>query len=565
MTESPSTPAAPVTAATWTRSLRNPRFIAMLGFGAAAGLPYALLIGTLNAWLGAVGVKVSTIGILSWIGLAYAFKFLWAPVLARVPGPLTFWLGQRRGWIVPCQLIIAACLFVISTTRPPEGLAVLAIAAVIAAFASATQDIAIDAWRVEVAGGDTGIDLLSTAYQFGFRLSALIGGAGALILAERQGWPFTFAGMAAIMGVAFIGALLSPEPAIPAAADRRAPGEILAQAAAAPRLWRNGAVLLVILSWGWAISAIAGFMVKALAPAADAAPVSASKFLAGTGPLIVLATIIMPALCAAFLGTFGGRLPQKGPAPVTTGPLQRISDHIYYSLLTPLEEMIGRLGLACLIILVLVLTYRITDSIWGPFAYPFYLGELKYSNDEVAFASKMFGVIMIIAGVGLGGISLARLGRMPSLVLGAILAAATNLLYIDLARGGAGLDTFLHLLRLDLLAHALHVRPALARLMLVIGGENLAVGYASAAYLAYLSAIVNVRFAAVQFALLTSLTLLVGALGRAPLGELIEKEGYAKGFWITFLLGGIAIVVSLAEWARQARDARRIKRKGQEN
>lgn len=559
MTEANSAQAAPIPSAKWTRFARNPRLIAMLGFGAAAGLPYALLIGTLNAWLGAAGVKVSTIGILSWIGLAYAFKFLWAPVLARVPGPLTFWLGQRRGWIVPCQLVIALCLFVISGTRPPEDLGALAIAAVIAAFASATQDIAIDAWRVEIAGGDTGIDLLSTAYQFGFRLSALIGGAGALILAERQGWPFTFAGMAAIMGVAFIGALFSPEPAANARTDQRAPGEILADAAAAPRQWRNGAVLLVAAGWGWAISAISGFMIKALAPVAGAAPVSAGAFIASMGPLIVLATIILPALCAAFLGACGGSLSRPASDKVSATPLQRVSDHIYYSLLTPLEEMIGRLGPACLLIVILVLTYRITDSIWGPFAYPFYLGELKYSNDEVAFASKIFGVIMIIAGVGLGGVSLLRLGRMPSLVLGAILAAATNLLYIDLARGGAGLDAFLHLLRLDVLAEGLHVSPKLARLMVVIAGENLAVGYASAAYLAYLSSIVNVRFAAVQFALLTSLTLLVGALGRAPLGEFIEERGYAAGFWITFLLGGIAVAVSLAEWARQSRNARRSK------
>ena len=201
-----------------------------------------------------------------------------------------------------------------------------------------------------------------------------------------------------------------------------------------------------------------------------------------------------------------------------------------------------------------MLTYRITDAIWGTFAYPFYLGELEYTLNEVAVASKFFGVGAIIFGLALGGWMITVLGRMFTLTLGAFLAAVTNLLYADLALGGS---------RMQAVSDAIGFTWAvmqfpggsekLARLMITIGGENLAIGIAGAAYIAWLSSIVSKGYSAVQFALLSSLTMLVGTLGRGALGEMIEDRGYYEVFIFTMLIGLVAVILCMAEWYRQRR------------
>jgi PAT family beta-lactamase induction signal transducer AmpG len=205
-----------------------------------------------------------------------------------------------------------------------------------------------------------------------------------------------------------------------------------------------------------------------------------------------------------------------------------------------------------------VLTYRITDSIWGTFAYPFYLGELQYTNDEVAVASKFFGVGAILLGLALGGWLITVLGRMFTLTLGALLAALTNLLYADLALGGEVMQTVS-----DAVGFTWAVlqfpggSERLARLMITIGGENLAIGIAGAAYIAWLSSIVAKGYSAVQYALLASLTLLVGTLGRGALGQMIEQRGYYDVFILTTLIGLVAVGLCVLEWMRVARLGRR--------
>jgi PAT family beta-lactamase induction signal transducer AmpG len=121
----------------------------MLGFGFSSGLPFALLIGTLNAWLGEVGIKLATIGVLSWIGLSYSFKFLWAPLVDRVKLPVLETLGRRRSWILLCQVVLAIAIAGLAVTDPTTAIGTFALIAFVAAFASATQDIALDAWRIE--------------------------------------------------------------------------------------------------------------------------------------------------------------------------------------------------------------------------------------------------------------------------------------------------------------------------------------------------------------------------------------------------------------------------------
>ncbi|MEO1647712.1 MAG: hypothetical protein AAFR32_02725 [Pseudomonadota bacterium] len=269
-----------------------------------------------------------------------------------------------------------------------------------------------------------------------------------------------------------------------------------------------------------------------------------------------MSTVVIPALIAGWLA--GQKrdginlLERDAPSSVAGGYAM---DHLYRALVLPLVEFVGRMGWSLVLILALVLTYRICDAIWGTFAYPFYLGELEYSKDEVAFASKFFGVGAIIAGLAFGGYMLTVLGRMLTLTLGALLAALTNLLYADLAVGGANMQAVSDAVGFTWLITQVPVigSPSLAKLTFTIMFENLAIGIAGAAYIAWLSSIVSKQFSAVQYALLSSLTLLVGTLGRGALGEMIEVRGYFDVFVLTTFIGLIAVILCLAEWYRQSR------------
>ncbi|MGE3142393.1 MAG: MFS transporter [Hyphomonadaceae bacterium] len=551
--DAPQRPKTPAVLA----ALSRPKTRAMAVFGFAAGLPYAMVIGTLNAWLGEAGVNLATIGVLSWVGLAYAFKFLWSPAVDRIPPPFLKTLGRRRGWILICQGLIAASLALIASLNPGTQLGLFALAAVLAAFASATQDIVIDAWRIEAADDGSPLDLMSAVYQFGYRVAALVGGAGALMLAARLSWNGVYAAGAVIMLLALIGALMAPEPETPPLA-RRLGQHLIEPGALAPRV-RNAALIAVLIGWGWAIATLGMFMASVVAAdPADPQRPSARDFMAHTGPWIIVATVIFPAFISAGLDWMRrhGRNTLTEPLPRPTGA-QAALDHLYGAILEPLAELVGRMRFAAILVLALILLYRITDSIWGPLAFPFYLTELKYTNDEVAFASKIFGTIMTIAGIALGGVALVRIGRMASVTIGAAIAAASNLLYADLARGGQGLDAFLHVTGLSALLGVFGLDDRMGRLLLAISGENIAGGFAGAAFVAYLSAIVSRDFSAVQYALLSSLTLLVGSLGRGPVGEAAQTMGYAPVFDITALIGLAAVALCLAEWARQGMAARK--------
>ena len=162
-------------------ALQSRKSATMLAFGFSSGLPFALLIGTLNAWLGDAKINLATIGVLSWIGLASAFKFLWSPLVDRLQLPVLGKLGRRKSWIVLCQAVLVFAFAGLAATDPATDIGRFAIFAVIGALASATQDIAVDAWRIDVADERTPVELLSAIYQFGYRTASIVGGAGALI------------------------------------------------------------------------------------------------------------------------------------------------------------------------------------------------------------------------------------------------------------------------------------------------------------------------------------------------------------------------------------------------
>lgn len=524
----------------------------MLGFGFSSGLPYALLIGTLNAWLGEVKVDLATIGVLSWIGLSYSFKFLWSPLVDRFHLPLLDRLGRRKSWILLCQMVLVLGFAGLAMTDPATSIGTFALFAFVAALASATQDVAVDAWRIDVADEDTPVELLSAIYQFGYRIAAIVGGALALVLAERMSWELVYLLMGGLIGLIALVTLRAPDTDRP---ERETLHQALTEPGALAPRYRALALGVVGLSWGWAIYSIGHFMVGMLAPLGpgEVHP-SVADFTKAYGPLIVLATVAVPLLVSSLTNWAAHR-----PGAVLAAhdshvsPLRTAANHLYVALVSPLAELAGRLGWGVLIVLGMILSYTLCYNIWGSFAFPFYLEELKYTKDEVAFASKLFGIFMTMAGISLGGYLFLRIGRMPTILVGAILPILGNFVYADLAEGAAHIDAVGRLVGLQWLFGLFGFDPRMIRLLMAISFENISTGIAGAAFVAYMSGIVSKNYTAVQYALLSSLTFLIGSLGRGVAGEAFDLYGYATVFRWTAAAGLVAVLFVMLEWARVSR------------
>ncbi len=533
-------------------ALRTRKSATMLGFGFSSGLPYALLIGTLNAWLGEVKIDLATIGVLSWIGLSYSFKFLWSPLVDRLALPGLDVLGRRKSWILLCQIAMVLGFSGLAATDPATSIGTFALFAFMAALASATQDVAVDAWRIDVADENTPVELLSSIYQFGYRIASIVGGALALVLAGRMSWPLVYCLMAGLIGVICIVTLRAPDTPRP---EQGTLHEALAQPGELEPRVRGLALLIVGTSWAWAIGTIIRFMITMLSPLGPGEKhPSVGDFTREYAPLIVLATVAVPLLVAATTNA----LKRKGRA-VLTAPDRRVSpartaaNHLYVALISPLAELTQRLGWGVLVVIGMILTYTLCYNVWSSFAFPFYLEHLHYTKDEVAFASKVFGIFMTIAGISLGGYLFLRLGRMPTILIGAVLPMLGNFVYADLAEGAVAIDTVGRTVGLHWLFALFGFDPRMIRLLLAISFENISTGIAGAAFVAYLSGIVSKRFTAVQYALLSSLTFLIGSLGRGIAGEAFDLYGYATVFRWTAAAGLVAVLFVCLEWVRVGR------------
>lgn len=536
-------------------ALQNRKSATMLAFGFASGLPFALLVGTLNAWLGEVGITLATIGVLSWIGLSYSFKFLWSPIVDRVPLPALERLGRRKSWIFLCQLVVTGVFALLAAIDPAQGIGTFALIAFVGAIASATQDIAIDGWRIDQADEDAPIELLSALNQFGYRTASIVGGALALVMATTMSWPMVYLAMGGAMLAVTLGVTLrAPD------SPRPEPGKlhgVLAEPGALRPEYRALALAAVGASWLWAIGTILHFMLGMLGTSGDAPPPSVADFTKYYGPWIIVATVFVPLGVASLTNWMTRRdayvLHQADPVH---NPVRTAMNHLYSALVAPLAELAGRLGWGVLSVIGFILTYAICYNIWASFAYPFYLQELAYSKEEVAFASKVFGIFMTMAGISLGGYLFAKLGRFPTILLGAVLPPLGNFLYADLADGGRGIDAFAHFLRLDVVAGWFAADDRMLRLLLAICYENIVTGLALTAFVAYVSSIVSKQYGAIQYALLGSLVSLVGTLGRGATGEAFDQFGYAVVFRWTALTAVVSTLFVLLEWARNARTER---------
>ena len=543
-------------------ALGNRKSGSMLGFGFSSGLPFALLIGTLNAWLGEAKINLATIGVLSWIGLTYSFKFLWSPLVDRLEIPLLNRFGRRKSWIMLCQAVMVAAFVALALTDPAKNIGWFAIFAVVASFASATQDVAVDAWRIDVADEDAPVELLSAIYQFGYRTASIVGGAFALVLAARMSWSLVYLLMAVLIGLMIGVALAAPDTSRP---PKGAMNAALSQAGEIEPRTRLIALAIVTTCWAWAILTIARFMSSMLVLAPGSKPPSVADFTKHVGPWIIVATVFVPLVIAASVNWLKAHHRSVLAQPDThPGAGRTAANHMYGALVSPLAELSERLGWGVLIVIGFVLTYALCYNIWSSFAFPFYLDFLHYSKDEVAFASKIFGIFMTMIGISLAGYLFTRIGRFPTVLLGSILPPTGNLVYADLAEGGRHLDTVSHALHLNVLASWFGQDDRMVRLLMAISYENISTGIALTAFVAYLSSIVSKKFTAVQYALLSSLTFLVGSLGRGVAGEMFDTLGYATVFRYTAAFGLLSVLFVSLEWIRSSAVERRVSREAQD-
>ena len=415
------------------------RVLSLLFLGFSAGLPFLLIFATLSAWLREAGVTATTIGFFSWAGIMFSVKVVWAPVVDRLPLPgLTRWLGRRRAWMLVGQIGVALGLLAIAGSDPAADIPRLAVCALVIAFFSATQDVAIDAFRIEAA--ETEVQgAMAAAYVLGYRIALLTGGAGALYIAQFVSWPAAYTAMAALMGVGMATVLVVREPA--ASAQRP-----------------NG-------------------------------PDQLPESLRGRN---------IPPRLAAALAWFHG------------------------AVIRPFLDFFGRYGKMALLILVFVGVYRLSDITMGVMANPFYI-DLGFSKAEIASITKVFGFAMSVGGALVGGLLVARFGVYRPLILGAVLVAATNLLFAYMAAVG----------------------PDLRLLTLTISADNLAGGLAGAVFIAYLSSLTATAYTATQYALFSSLMTLPGKMIGGFSGVVVDGLGYVSFFLAAAAIGVPAIALAL--------------------
>ncbi|TSE35769.1 permease [Tepidimonas charontis] len=478
--------------------------LALAALGFSAGLPLLLIFSSLSLWLGEAGVERRAVTFFSWAALAYSFKFVWAPLVDRLPLPgLTARLGRRRAWLLLAQLGVVAAILGMASTDPAAGgtaLVRMAAFAVLLGFMSATQDIVIDAYRIEIASARRQ-GVLSSAYIAGYRMGMVVAGAGVLYLAAAWGsakgqyvygaWAAAYACAALAMGVGVLTTLLVPEPPVDAdVAPRPA-----VQHARLLAVFVAAVVAFVALFWGWGVAW---------------GPVSWGPL----GAFLWEAARLAVALAGAALT--GLTLVRLGVAPPAA---------VRATWVEPVRAFFVRHGWAdAVLLLAIVGLYRMSDIVLGVISNVFYQ-DVGFSKPDIAAAVKTFGVVVSIAGGFLGGLLAGGLGVLRALWWGALLSALTNLAFIGLALAG----------------------PQRFLLYAVVAADNLAAGFASAAFVAFLSSLTQVRFTAVQYAIFSSLmTLLPKTLGGYA-GTLVDALGYPGFFVLTTLLG--LPVLGLVTWA----------------
>jgi PAT family beta-lactamase induction signal transducer AmpG len=533
--------------------------IVMVALGFSAGLPHYLIFDTLSAWLRSAGLSLEVIGFFSLVTLVSTFKFLWAPFIDRTSVPiLTAWLGHRRSWMLVCQGLIMLGLWLVAGSDPSRSLGAIAVFAVLVGFSAATQDIAIDAWRIEAAEM-TKQGAMAAAYQWGYRVAIIISGAVPLLLANAYGWNFSYAVMAALILVGVVGVLAAPREQRHAIRPLQAGGIQPAPVLEALEWIARVAILAAgALVLGSGLAANAGVLARVLG-AIGADRLRDAALSAWSSDAKVWVHLV--AIVAGFAIIVVAALPLPG---VRTRPGVYLSS----ALADPLRDFFTRYRTTGALILALICLYRVPDFVLT-IMNPFYL-DLGYTLVEIAEVRKIFGVLMTMFGVFMGGVLVARYGLMRAMVIGAFAGPLSNLLFVWLA----------------LQEHNLFA------LFAAIGLDNVAGGIAGTCLIAYMSSLTSVGFTATQYALFSSLYAIPGRLIASQSGRIVEAaarsadaggvlaglkafvmshapqnfaaaversgvspgglgSGYIVFFAYTALLGVASVILSIAVWRRQ--------------
>ena len=493
----------------WREALKiysSPASIALLLLGFAAGLPYMLVFSTLSVWLRESGVDLKTIAFASLIGLAYAFKWVWSPLLDQWRLPILGRLGRRRSWLVLSQSLVAIGLAGMALCDPQHNLGVLISLAVLVAFASATQDVAVDAYRLEIAAGESQAALAAT-YMAGYRVAALFATAGALYFADWFGASSTTYQYSAWAGTYMLFAMLMM-PAIICSLMIREPDVSEKTQYAAMRFGIKHQLISVVVLIVLLISVPAMFTQFYRSDWSSLATQSATLLDLIMNDRPFLRAMLYTLLTGLCLSAFG----RRGLAPV----------------LTPISDFVQRYRWQAFLMLGLISTSRLSDTVMGVMANVFYI-DLGFTKDQIASVSKLFGLFMTLFGAGAGGLLIMRFGIMPILFIGGIASAATNLLFAMLSGMGANLSM----------------------LVVTISFDNFSSGLATTAFVAYLSSLTNLKFSATQYALLSSIMLLLPRLLGGYSGTMVERVGYADFFTLTAFLGIPTLLLILLQWRRE--------------
>lgn len=430
----------------WRASLyayAHPRVLAMLFLGFSAGLPFPLVLTTLSARLRQAGINRTTIGYFSLVGLAYSFKYFWAPVVDRLQLPLLHRIGRRRSWMLLAQCGIAAGIVSMAMNEPAAGATQFAWLAVFTAFCSATQDIALDAYRIEAVGLERQ-GAMAAAYQTGYQLALICAGAGALHAAAGHGWRTAYLVMALCAGVGLLTTLLIAEP------EAQINRATLAQEA------RVVAFLERSAHWPRGLRGLVAWLIGAV-------------------------------LC-------------------------------------PFVDFFSRNGLrTALPLLALIVTFRLNYTTMGVAANSFYV-DMGFSLDQIALVSKVYGVLMTLAGALVAGLLVKRYGVARTMLIGWALLTVANLFYAYVAS----------------LQH-----PGIDWLAAAVSFDNLGNGIAGTAFIAYMSSLTNSAYTATQYALFGTLWSLPAKSLASQWGRIVDAYGYPPFFVYTALVGLPALLLLL--------------------
>ena len=456
----------------------------MLCLGFSSGLPILLVFSTLSVWLVKAGINRSTVTLFSWAGFAYAFKYLWSPIVDNYTLPIFKSLGHRRSWLISTQIFIIFSLLATSITHPENNYYITAFTITLLAFSSATQDIVIDAFRIESAPQFMQ-GPLSSMYIAGYRIAMLVGGAGSLWIAAYFGketydqnvWQIVYSSMSFFMLIGIFGTLISKEPNLKRKLNLKRQNHI--------RFLLTVLVSIVIFI----------FLYSQIDNPFEKSQVFLSFLFASLRIM----------LCFFIAFTLINLLIKINFVSKKT---------ISKSYLNPITNFILRYGKFAFLILLLISLYRIADVVMGVMANIFYL-EKGYNVSQIATYSKFFGVFATIAGGFMGGYFSLRFGTMKALFFGALIAALSNLLFAWLA-----------------------ISPiSIKFLITVITADNISSGFAGAAFVIYLSGLTSIKFTATQYALFSSIMLFLPKLVAGYAGSWVDIMGYQNFFILTAVIG----------------------------